>query len=124
MLIDDFKVIFPQFDATLVDTLWPNLELQWPCYYNFPYVVGSYNAQAILNLVAHLFLIESRISGDGQSKPPSPIQAVQSKSVGNVSVSYVATAPSLSPTDTFFASTIYGQRYLQLIKSRMGAVFV
>ncbi len=115
-LIDDFKARFPQFNTDTVDTLWSSLEASWPCYYCFEYGNNDCTDEAILNLIAHLFVIEkASLTSNGPDKD------ISSQSVGNVSVTYSAGSGDSRNTQ-FFNTTIYGQKFLMLIKNRMGAL--
>ena len=115
-LVADFKTRFPEFDTAEVDQYVPILEGVWPCYYG-----GDYNdecdKEAILNLVAHLLVSES-------SSSFSTIKDVNSKTVRSVSVSYGAMSASKSGYDDWLRATKYGQRFLMLTRSRIGAYFV
>jgi len=113
-LIDDFKTRFPEFADSVVDQYIPILEPVWPCYYGRAYV--ECNKEAILNLIAHLITINSSASS-------APAKDVASKSVGSVSVSYVATQ-SASELFTFFNSTKYGQFFWLLTSRFRGPRFV
>lgn len=107
-LIDDFKARFPEFTDAIVDVYIPILEPVWPCYFNKDYTVAC-NQEAILNLVAHLITLETQ-GGAAAS------QLVGSKSVGSVSVSYVAPTASLN----MYSSTKYGQRFNMLTSAMYG----
>lgn len=113
-LLADFKARFPAIPTADADTYVPILENVWPEYYGKQY---EGNEEIVLNLVAHL-LVAEKDSGSSQSK------SVESKSVGNVSVSYSASTQTGGPDYDFFRTTKYGQRYLILIKSSRGAYFV
>lgn len=114
-LIDDFKVRFPEFNVSDVDTYIPILEPTWPCYYGGTY--EGCGVEIVLNLVAHLLV--SELSDDSSS-----LKSTQSQSVGNVSVSYAPGVQSTSMRDDWLRSTKYGQRYLMLTRSRQGGFFV
>jgi len=114
-LIDDFKARFPEFDCADVDKYIPIIEPVWPYYYGGDY--EDRGIEIILNLVAHMIVVEKT----GNS---ATVKDEQSKSVGSVSVTYVAGMASSSLRDDWLRSTKYGQRYLMLTRSRMGAVFV
>lgn len=111
-LLDDFKARFPGIPTATADTYVPILEDVWPEYFG-----GDYNAankEIVLQLLAHLVTTEAA-AGNG------PAQVEASRSVGSVSVSFQAGASSAS----WFGTTRYGQRYLELLRSRGGgAVFV
>ena len=113
-LIDDFKTRFPEIAGSVVDQYLPILEPVWPCYYGRPY--EECNKEAILNLIAHLVTVNSSASS-------SPAKEVASKSVGSVSVSYVATQ-SASELFNFFNSTKYGQMFWLLTSRFRGPRFV
>lgn len=117
-LIDDFKARFPQFDSAEVDLYFPALESSYQCYYNVEYVAGNCDAEAILNLLAHLFTLE-KSSQEGNS---SAQKSVASQSVGNVSVSF--NSGTFSKSSEFFNSSIYGQKFLMLTRKNHGAFFV
>lgn len=113
-ILDDFKTRFPEFDSNQVDSYWPALESAWPVYYKFPY--DSSTKEVVLNLIAHLFVGET----NGES---GQVRAVQSQTVGPVSLTFAATA-ELSGTEAFWGATKYGQRFWMLASRRRGAVFV
>lgn len=117
-LIDDFKARFPEFDETQVDTYLPILEPVWPAYYAVEYdPTNARNKEAILNLIAHLFVYEVRTSAAASKE-------VASKTVGSVSTSYVQSAHSSGQLYDTFSTTKYGQRFLLLIRSNYGGVAV
>jgi len=112
-LIDDFKARFKEFDTAVVDEYMPILEPLYPCYFG-----GSYtecNKEKILNLLAHLLVMETTTS-------QSAIKDVVSQSVGEISVSYAQL--KANELTSFFNTTKYGQRYLLLGSTRIGAFFV
>jgi hypothetical protein len=113
-LIDDFKARYPEFDTAVVDQYLPVLEDVWPCYYGQAY--AACNKEIVLNLVAHLLVIQSAPS-------TAPIKEESSRSVGSVSVSFESRAAGSNLSD-FFGSTKYGQMYLMLTSTRRRAFFV
>jgi len=115
-LLTDFKTRFTELDATQADAIVPTLESVWPCYYGGSYEVAC-DKEAILNLVAHLFVDETT-SGIGSLK------SVDSKSVGSVSVSYSASTTSGGEGYDFFKTTKYGKRFWMLTQKNIGAKFV
>ena len=116
-LIDDFKIRFPNFDPTTVDTLWPQIEPILPCLYGGQYGGGDPCIDnANLYLAAHLFVVIS----DGQE---APSLVASSESVGSVSVSNVINS-AMSDRDSFYSSTGYGQTFLIITGKRQGAFFV
>jgi hypothetical protein len=115
-LIADFKVRFPEFDSTAVDLAWPNLDAVWCCYYGGSYVSGTCVGNAILNLIAHLFVVGSNTSSKS-------VKAVASWSVSGVSESFTGGATP-SAFSEFFNTTKYGQAYLLMIANSRGAIFV
>lgn len=121
-LIDDLKVRFPDLSETCIDKFYPalasgNAEF-WKCWFCFDYVAGDCNAEAILNLVAHLIVVES--SGTDGS-----VKGVASQSVGSVSQTFVQQTGGFDGEfKSFFGSTKYGQRFLFLMSGRGGACFV
>jgi len=104
----DFEARFPTLPwvAGVADS--------WPSYSCLTYADGT--KEAVLNLIAHLLVLES-LSGAGAAR------TAESKSVGSVSASY-GTASTGSGLATFFSSTRYGQRYWLLTGRAIGAVFV
>jgi hypothetical protein len=113
-VIDDFKARFPEFDADTVDSSLPALEDVWPCYWG-----GNYEdcgKEIVLNLLAHLLVVHTK---PGSGNPKSE----QSKSVGNVSVSYGEYTPNNNRM-AWFKTTKYGSQYLMLTRKRQGAFFV
>jgi len=116
-LIDDFKTRFPQFDTGAVDLAWPGIDPAYQCYYGAEYTGAvSCDTEIILNLCAHLFVVQTG-SGNGA------VQAVSSKSVGSVSTSYQVS--EATDQSAFFMSSKYGQMFLQMTSSRAcGGFFV
>jgi hypothetical protein len=115
-LIDDFKARFPEFDVDVVDQYIPILEGVYPCYYGGDYS-DLCDKEIILNLLGHLLVSETK-AGTGN------VKSTQSKSVGNVSISYSAGYASTSERMAWFKTTRYGSRYLLLTRKRQGGVFV
>jgi len=113
-LIDDFKARFPEFDTAVVDQRLPILESVWPCYYGRPY--SGCNKEIVLNLVAHLLVLQS-------SPSAASVKEESSRSVGSVSVSFESRANTSNLSD-FFGSTKYGQMFLMLTSTRRRAYFV
>jgi len=114
-LIDDFKTRFPGFSAIIVDQYIPILEGVYPCYYGGVY--DGCGVEIVLNLLAHLITVET------QAGTASP-KVVQSKSVGNVSLSYSPGHAPTSERSAWLSSTKYGARYLWLTSRRQGGFFV
>ena len=115
-VLDDFKARFPELDTATADQYIPILESVWPCYYG-----GKYDdpcgQEIVLNLLAHMLVIETS-PGSGN------VKSTQSKSVGNVSISYSQGYAATSERNDWLSRTKYGMRYLMLTRKRMGAVFV
>jgi len=107
-LADDFKARFPEFPETTADKYLPILDGVWPCYFPQPY--SACNKEIILNLVAHLMVVE-------QSPGNASVRSQTSRSVGSVSVTQSAVSKADSMTD-MFGFTKYGQRFLYLTQSR------
>lgn len=107
-IIDDFKQRFPNFPEADVDTYMPVVSEMWSCYWPQPY--KACNKEVILNLIAHLIIVE-------KSPGTSSIRSQSSRSVGDVSVSFSGVAKQDSLTD-FFSFSKYGQRFLFLTASR------
>ena len=104
----DFEARFPSI--TWVESV----ASTWTAYTCLAY--GDSTKEAILNLIAHLLVLESA-PGTGSAR------TAESKSVGSVSVSY-GSASSSSNLATFFNSTRYGQKYWMLTGRQVGARFV
>ena len=113
--IDDFKARFPNFDTAVVDSLFPIIEPQTPCYYGGGYDNNDCDKEIILQLWAHLLTIESRTSDVS-------VKNEASKSVGSVSVSYEA-MPDVGSL-SWFKTTRYGQQFIYLTSINHGAKFV
>ena len=114
-LIDDFKTRFTEFDTVTVDLIFPSIEPIWPCYFCGD-INNACDKEAILNLLAHLFVGEEDTGAEGP-------RTEASSSVGSVSSSYEQTTSTGQSSD-FFRTTKYGQRFLQITSSRMGARFL
>ena len=110
-LLTDFKTRFPGFDSTVADTYVPAVEPVWSEYYTADYTTHK---EAVLNLVAHLVVLESDPGHAG-------LRQVLSHGAGGVSESFVSPA---STSGQFWAATKYGQRFLQLTRSNYGGVAV
>jgi len=113
-LTDDFIARFPEFSQEIVDQYLPIIETYWQCYYGYPYE-GCYK-EAILNLIAHLLVMETT-PGSGH------VRNVTSQSVGSVSESFEA-ASSTGANYDLFGFSKYGQRFLFLIRRSYGPRFV
>lgn len=114
--IDDFKDRFPNFDVTIVDSLFPIIEPLASCYYGGDYDSNDCEKEIILNLYAHLLTIENNTSNES-------IRNQTSKSVGSVSVSYESSQYSVGSLN-WFNTTRYGQQFLFLTNKSRGAVFI
>lgn len=112
----ELKARFPELDGTAVDTAWSNLSAMWPYYYGLSY--SSSNSEIVLNLIAHLFTVETSAATSA-----APSRQVSGRSVDGQSVSYAAPAV-VDATAAFFGSTIYGQRFLLLTRTRYGGIAV
>jgi hypothetical protein len=115
-LIDDFKARFPApaFKDAVVDTWLPILTDVWPCYYGGGYT--ACNKEIVLNLVAHLLVMETRPTA-------SSMRETTSRAVGSVSVTNAATK-STSDLNDFFSASKYGQKFMLLTSTRRRAYFV
>lgn len=113
-LIDDFKVRFPEFLTATVDSYFPVLEEVWPAYYNTTYQAST--KEAVLNLLAHLLVEETRASQGARN-------TISSKSAGGVSTSY-AVPQNIGQMQSMFGSTKYGQRFMLLTRRNYGGVAV
>ena len=116
-LIDDFKTRFPEdFETADVDQYVPILEPILPAYYGADYdPTKPIIKETILNLVAHLLVME--VEQDG----PEAVRSVNSQSAGSVSESYNAPVAQDASLETFQA-TKYGQRFLLLTRRNYGGV--
>ena len=113
-LLTDFKARFPGIPTAEADLYVPILEPVWPSYYNKAYASSQ---EAVLNLVAHLLVLESGAGSAG-------VHAASSKSVGSVSESYAVPTPTGAGSLADFNTTKYGQRFLWLIRSDFGGVAI
>jgi len=114
-IIEDFKARFPEFDEATVDENLPGLEDVWQCFSG-----GNYEdcgKEIVLNLLAHLLVVQTN-PGTGNPK------SIQSKSVGNLSVSYGAEFAPKSNRMAWFMTTKYGMQYWMLTRQRQGGFFV
>lgn len=111
-IITAFKARFPEFDETTVDARLSVLISAYPSYYNDDY--GSSNSEIILNLLAHLLML------DGKSAAQ---QVLTSKSLGSSGIKRTFAQPSGNSMD-FFETTSYGQRFRMLTVSSIGGYFV
>lgn len=118
-LLDDFKGRFPEFPDDVADTYVPPLDDVWQFYYGGDYDVPR-DREAVLNLVAHLALMDS---GTASTTGAAGYRQTTSKSVGSVSVGY-GTGSDETQSDSFYMATRYGQRFLILTRNRVGAAFV
>lgn len=71
---------------------------------------GKFYALGVLALAAHLLSVSSRRGGDGAGALSGPLVG---KKVGEIQLNYAA-PPIASTDEAMYASTAYGQRYLQL----------
>jgi hypothetical protein len=104
----DLKARYPEFaqaDDTQVGLVISEAELEvsaaaW----------GKFYAAGVLALAAHMLSISTRRGGTGAGALPGPLVG---KKVGEIQLNYAA--PSIASTEeAMYASTAYGQRYLQL----------
>lgn len=112
-LIDDFKARFPQFDDALVDQIFPIIENVWQCYFDAEY--EGCCQEAILQLLAHLFVIETNTDN-------GPILQKASTTVGSVSESYISES-NKSANEIWFGSTKYGQAFLRITENTGNIAF-
>ncbi|MDR0579531.1 MAG: DUF4054 domain-containing protein [Campylobacteraceae bacterium] len=114
MIIDDFKVKFPELSAGVSDDIINSIIDEYRCYYNFGYDENYYKQSAILYLIAHLLYIKLH-----PELSNSPIKETLSQSVGSVSVSF--SSLSKNQFEAFFNTTPYGQRFLLMRCPSAGA---
>lgn len=118
-LIDDFKARFPGFATASVDSLFPALAIAWPAYYGGTYTDAATEAgqlrenEAILNLLAHLFVMEE----DSES---GAYQQESSYSIDGVSASFAVGMQSTGISSDMFRATKYGQRFMAITASNYG----
>jgi len=113
---DEFKIRFPEFDPATVDQYIPILEPVWSCYWGGDYTTPC-GQEIVLNLLAHMLTVETS-AGSGN------IKTDQSKSVGNVSISYSQGYAPASERKGWFQTTKYGARYMWLTSRNAGGFFV
>ena len=114
-LIDDFKARFPEFDTAQVDAVFPSISATYHCYYNNDYGVSECEDEAILQLCAHLFVVQS-------SATARPSREVSSRGADGLSVSY---GDNKTGDASFYSSTKYGQAFLLITsKKSQGGFYV
>ena len=118
-LLADFKIRFPEIDTAKADILVPIYETTYPCYYGGDYLIDC-DKQAILLLMAHLVTTDPSYTG---ASGGAPSKAVASKSVGAVSVSYVAGGAG-NDLAVWLGSTRYGQLFLIVTANNAGPQFL
>lgn len=112
-LEEDFKKRFENFKEDEINTYLPIFLESYKAYYNFEYGKNKTDDEAILMLIAHLIITaKNSLNNQGANL------MISSQSVDGVSVSYVT--PTSNNNDDFYYSTIYGQTFLRLKKSRIG----
>ena len=110
-LIDDFKARFPEISTTIADTWVPIEEVVYPTLYGGDYTDAT-DKEAILNLIAHLIVIDSQAGS-------APAKYLTSKSAGSISGSYASPSGN-TMTDEFYRTTKYGQRFRMITRPRYG----
>ena len=115
-IMQDFKARFPEFDDAKVDEQLPGLIEVYQCYWGGVYDTNTCSKEIVLNLLAHLLVVQTQ-PGYERAKE------AQSKSVGNVSVTY-ASYQSSSNRMSWFMATKYGMQFWMLTRSRQGGFFV
>lgn len=134
--VDDFRAKFPEFAdlddetiQTLLDEAGRNVDETW--------TEGDYT-NAILYLAAHYhqlsLMAANESGGTGTGEDASGVPAgsmITSEHIGPIAVSYgkstSATSAGSSGSGAYpspFGTTIYGQRYLDLLKKNIPAVLV
>jgi len=117
-ILSDFITRFPNFSEVTAGIYIPILEDVYPCYW-----IGNYDTdcgkEIVLNLLAHMMIQETQTDSTS-----SPLKAEQSKSVGNVSVSYEMATTATNERNAWFRSTSYGIRFLTLTMNKHGGCFV
>lgn len=108
-IASDFAARFPGFDTVTRDTYLPIVEPIYQNYYCVDYTDES--QEAILNLLAHLMLVESN-TGTG------PLRVKSSQSAGSVSASFAE--GDTNARALFYSTTRYGQTFWHLIMQEAG----
>ena len=113
----DFIIKFPEFDP-IDQPSFDSAVDDVDCLYNVEYVDANGTTTcgnlSILYLVAHFYYLD-------QQTTASPSRVETSKSVGDVSASYMV--GSASEFIAFYSSTKYGQRFL-VMNNAQGGFFV
>lgn len=110
----DLYARFPELNTNAIDAVIDGVIDSWQSYTGLSYSTST--KEAVLNLIAHLAVIDSSASA-------SPAGQLASVSVGSVSKSY-AVISNASASSAFWMSTKYGQRYQMLMSYRIGPRFV
>ena len=114
-LVDDFQARFQgAFTSEQIQYVLPIYADNWQCYYGGEY--NQCNQEIVLNLIAHLMVVDSRPS-------TAATRETTSRSADGVAVSYKASSGNSELSD-FFGSTKYGQRFMLLTSTRRRAYFV
>ena len=103
----DVKLRYPEFTSTSDDVVGMVIGDAFPFFDEERW--GSFYLQGYCAFVAHQLTVNARAAA-GAAAASGP---VQTKTVGDVSVTYQG-GETLRATDSYFATTSYGQRYLQL----------
>lgn len=120
-ITDDFTVRFSgEFSPESISDDLPKALVSWPAYYGGTYTetvptTVSVENEIILNLIAHLTVVEGKGSN-------SVSKELSSRGVGPFSSSYNVAAPDRNKE--FFSSTKYGQRYVVMTSPNFGGIFV
>lgn len=118
-LNSDFKKKFPQFSSEDVDNNFESIVAEYPCFYNKVYGDNDCNDQAILYLLAHLLnstLVSSTSSG--------ATGVESSRSADGVSKSFDTSSTGNSESNSFWLSSVYGQKFKALIQFDGGVKFL
>jgi hypothetical protein len=122
-----FEDKFPEI--TFTDEEWNSAVGLYPCFYGAEWDTSPCDDNVILHLLAHLIItIQHQQGKTGASVGVIDGGRTQSKSVGNVSVSYAITPFTTEQELKYgaFMTTSYGKMYLTLLNSinHYGGVFV
>lgn len=118
---EDIIKRFPEIDFDVDGEKFKAVLVQAGCIYGGTYNSSQCVNEILLNLVAHLYLIEI----DPQLKSSLTQSSIASKSVGSVSVTYSTGSTIYSGLDeSFYEKTPYGRMFLFLTSKKQGAFFV
>lgn len=104
--VSQIKARYPELDSTADEVVQLVIDDAVPWFDEVRW--GTFYLQGFAAFVAHMIAMDKRAAAGGQAAAGP----VQSKSVGDVSTAYASVQWKAS--DAMFATTPYGQKYLQL----------